>query len=119
MASAIAPFGTPAFGPRISQKSMIGVAAAVVSNGCPDRLGHLVETTQQILDREIGQVRIRFDRLVQVVDVCLVMLVVMELHRLGVDVGLEGIVRESQRRQLVSHVGASLNVVGEGQQLLS
>jgi len=36
---------------------MIGVAVAVMPNRRPDRLQHLVETTQQVLDREIGQVR--------------------------------------------------------------
>ena len=87
---------------------MIGVAAAVVPHGGPDHLGHLVEATQQILDGEIGELRIRFDCLVQVVDVRLVMCVMMELHRLGINVRLEGIVTESQRRKLVRHVRVSL-----------
>jgi hypothetical protein len=76
---------------------MIGVAPAVVPDGRPDLLGHLIEATQQVLGPQIGQVRIRLERLVQVVDVRLMMLVVMPLHRLGIDVRLESIVGESQR----------------------
>jgi len=41
----------------LPQELMISVAVAVMPNGRPDRLQHLVETTQQVLDREIGQVR--------------------------------------------------------------
>jgi len=50
--------------------------------------------------------RIRFKRLVQVVDVRLVVFVVMELHRLGIDVRFERVVPGSQRRTLLHHVGA-------------
>jgi hypothetical protein len=87
---------------------MIDVPAAVVPNGRPDLLRHLLEAPQQILGRELGQLRIRRDRLVQVVDVRLMVLVVMELHRLRIDIRLQGIVGESQRRQRVRHGGASL-----------
>jgi len=77
---------------------MVDVAPAVVSDRCPDRFRHLVEAMQQVLDRELGELRIRLEGLVQVVDVGFVMLVVMEFHRLRVDVRLERVVAEPQRR---------------------
>ena len=44
-------------------------------------------------------------RAVGVVDVRLVVLVVMDLHRLGVDVRLQRIEAIGKRRKLISHVG--------------
>ena len=73
---------------------MVHVAPAVVSDRRPDRLRHLVEAMQQVLDRELGELRIRLECLVQVVDVGFVMLVVMEFHRLRIDVRLKRVVAE-------------------------
>jgi hypothetical protein len=82
----------------VPEELMVHVASAVVSDHCPDRLRDLVEAMQQVLDRELGERRIRLECLVQVVDVGFVMPVVMEFHRLRVDVRLERVVAESQRR---------------------
>jgi len=73
---------------------VIDVTAAVVPDGGADRVRHLAETSQQVLDRQIGQLGIRLEGRVQVIDVSLVMLIVMELHRPGVDVRLQRIVGE-------------------------
>ena len=77
---------------------MVDVTSGVVPDRGPNRVRHLVEATQQVLDRELGEQRIRLERLVQVVDVGRVMLVVMELHRFRVDGRLERVVAEPQRR---------------------
>jgi len=65
----------------VPEELMVHVASAVVSDRCPDLLRHLVEAMQQVLDRELGEVRIRLECLVQVVDVGFVMLVVAESQR--------------------------------------
>ncbi len=88
----------------VPEELMVGVAPAIVANRRPNRFRHLVEVAQQVLDREPGELRIRLERFVQVVDVRCVMLVVVELHRLRIDVGLERVVTESQGRKLVCHV---------------
>jgi len=64
----------------VPEELMVHVASAVVSDRCPDLLRHLVEA-MQVLDRELGEVRIRLECLVQVVDVGFVMLVVAESQR--------------------------------------
>src|SRR5439155_6515231 len=70
---------------------VIRVAAGVVADGCPDVLGHRVDPPQEVLDRLGAEVGVLFDSGVVVVDVGRVMLVVMDLHRLSVDVRLERI----------------------------
>jgi len=54
------------------------------------------EAAPQIVDVEVREVRVRRQRGVQALDVRVMMLVVMELHRLGVDGRLQGFVSESQ-----------------------
>ena len=58
---------------------------------------HFVQIGDQLLDRLISQIG-AFERLVQIVDIRLVMLVVMDFHRLGIDVGLQRIERIRQLR---------------------
>jgi len=82
----------------VPEELMVEVAPAVVSNRWPDRFRHLVEAMQQVLDRKLGELWIRLECFVQVVDVGFVVLVVMEFHRLCVDVRLERVVAEPQRR---------------------
>ena len=68
---------------------MIGMAAAVVAHGRADVLRHLVDPAQQLLERPVLQLRVLGESLVQLGDVGRVVLVVMDLHRLRVDVRLE------------------------------
>ena len=84
------------------EQRMVGVAAAVVAHGGADIFRNLFDVAAQIFDALLGDA-VAFERLVEVVDVRLVMLVVMDLHRLGVDVRLQGIVRIRQRRQCIGH----------------
>ena len=68
---------------------VIPVAAAVVADGRTDRLRDAVEAVEQIVDAlalELGRL---LERRVQIGDVRLVMLSVMNLHRLRIDVRLE------------------------------
>ena len=67
------------------------MAAAVVADGRADLLGHDADVAQQLVDRLRLQLGCFLERLVQVGDVRLVMLAVMDFHRLLVDVRLEGI----------------------------
>ena len=79
-------------------------AAAVVADGGLDRLGDDREVVdQQFVQRLVGQFRGLFQGLVQVGDVRLVVLAVMDFHRLLVDVRLEGIGRIRQRGKGVGH----------------
>ena len=79
------------------------MAAAVVADGGADRLGQRVQVLDQVLDALRLQVGVRLERGVQVVDVGLVVLAVVDLHRLRVDVGLERVERVRQAGKLVRH----------------
>ena len=59
-------------------------------------LGQQIELDEDLLDRTIGPFG-ALERLVRVVDVGLVVLVVVEVHRLRVDRGLERVVVVRQR----------------------
>ena len=89
---------------------MIRVPAAMIADRSPDVLGHLVDIAQQLLDRLIVEFRI-LDGLVQIRDVRGMMLIVMDLHRPGIDVGFQGIERVGQRGELVRHVDFLLREV--------
>src|SRR3546814_2410033 len=67
---------------------MVGVAAAVVAHRAADLLGQGVDVAYQVLGRLVGVLG-AVDRLVEVVDVGLMVLGVVDLHRLRVDVRLE------------------------------
>ena len=54
----------------------------------------------RLLDRLFSERGSLGDRLVELADVGGVMFVVVELHRFGVDVGLEGIIIVTERREL-------------------
>ena len=64
--------------------------------------GQLVQLRQQLFDRRVLPVRAS-ERRVGVVDVGLVMSVVMDLHRGGIDVGLECVERISESGKLEGH----------------
>ena len=107
IASAREPLGSPPpSGLMISQKSeWFAWPAGVVANGRLDVLGQDLEVRQHVLDRPVLPLGAR-ERLVGVVDVGLVVLVVMEPHRLLVDVRLERVVVVRKRRDLVGHGGS-------------
>jgi len=81
------------------------VPAGVVAQHVAHVLGHRADSAEKVLDRLLGQLRMLLQRAVGVVDVRLVVLVVMDLHRLGVDVRLQRIEAIGKRRKLISHVG--------------
>jgi len=72
--------------------------APIVPHRHPDVLRHGIEIHQERLDGLLRQIRRAFQRLVQVGDVGAVMLVVMDPHRLFVDMRLQGVVGIGQWR---------------------
>ena len=70
---------------RLPEKRVVGMATAVVADHRADRLRHLVEAGNQLLDRQRRQIGMRLEGLVEVRHVGRVMLIVMDLHRAGVD----------------------------------
>src|SRR5439155_4588114 len=79
------------------------VAACVVADGGADLLRYGLDRPQHVLDRPIGPLG-AVERLVRVVDVGLVVLVVVDLHRLRVDRAVERVGRIWQGWYLVRHV---------------
>ena len=73
------------------------MTAAVVSHHGPNGFRHAVEFGDQRFDWLVAQRR-PFDRFVQVGDVGGMVLVVMDFHRLGVDMRFEGVERIRQWR---------------------
>src|SRR3546814_19238040 len=82
---------------------MGGVAAAVLGPRAADLLGPGVGVAYQVRGRLVG-VRGAVDRLVVVVDVGLMELGVVDLHRLRVDVRLERVVGVGKFGEGVGHV---------------
>ena len=93
------------------------MAAAVVAHGAADILRNVSQAADEIVDRLGGQVRMVGQRGVDVGDVGLVVLVVMELHGLGVDKRLERGVVIRKRGQFVGHFlkSPSFKIVLRGQ----
>jgi len=81
---------------------VVRVAAGVVADRCPDRIRHDLELGQDVLDGTVSPLG-PVERLVRVVDVCLVVLAVMDLHRPRVDVWLQRGVVVRQCGQLERH----------------
>ena len=88
------------------KKRVVRVAAAVVAHGRADVLGHLAHVGHQRLDALVRKRRMVRERLVEVGHIGVVVLTVMDLHRLRVDVRLERIVRVRKGRQLIGHRNA-------------
>ena len=74
------------------------MAAAVVAHGRLDVVGHTGDALDQVIEALVMQLGMLIERRVQVGDVRLVMLAVMNLHRLAVDVRFE-------RREIVRQRG--------------
>jgi hypothetical protein len=78
------------------------MAAGVVAHSRPDVLWDDLQVRQDVVDRLVGPLG-SFERLVGVVDVGLMVLVMVEPHRLLVDVGLERCVVIRERWDLEWH----------------
>src|SRR5882672_271434 len=87
------------------EDGVVRVPAGVVPDRGPDVLGHLVDAPEQVLDRPRPPLRVLLERGIGIVHVSRVVLVVMDLHGLGVDVRLEGIERVRKRRNYKWHGG--------------
>ena len=73
------------------------MAAGVVTNCGADVLGDGLEIFQQVFERLGLQIGVAVESLVQVGDVGAVVLVVVNLHSLGVNVGFECVKRVRKR----------------------
>jgi hypothetical protein len=75
------------------------VTAAVVAHRRLDVVRHAVDALDQVVEALVVQLWMLVERGIQVGDVSLVMLAVMDLHRLAVDMRFErgGIVRQRRK----------------------
>ena len=71
------------------EEGVIGVSARVVAEGATNTFRHFAEIGDEFINAQSGEVIVTFERGVGFADVSLVMLVVMNFHRAGIDVGLE------------------------------
>src|SRR5262249_23031276 len=85
------------------EQRMVGVTTAVVTNDGANVFRHRIQVAQQVFDGLVGQLGMLLQRRVGVVDIGLVVLGVMDLHRTSVDVRLQRVVRVWQRRQFERH----------------
>jgi hypothetical protein len=69
---------------------VVRVPAAIVPDRGADALRQSVQVGDQCLDRLALMIGMILERGVQIVDIGRMVLVVMDLHRLGVDVRFEG-----------------------------
>jgi len=75
------------------------MATAIVAHRGSYGIGHLVEMCNQLLDRLARHLRMARNRVVQVVHVSLMVLVVMQMHRLRIEVRFERVISIRQVRQ--------------------
>ena len=83
---------------------MIHVAAAVIAHGGADVFRNFVDLREQFLHRKLLKVRVPFEGLIEVRDICGMMFVVVNFHCLCVNVWFECVKGIRQRRQRVSHL---------------
>ena len=95
----------------LPEHRVVDVTAAVVADGRLDVLGNAVDALDQLLDALLLQFRVLLERRVQVVDVGRVMLVVVDPHRLLVDVRLQRGVVVRKRRNFMSHLVSLLSSI--------
>src|SRR4051794_24618397 len=72
------------------EQRVVGMAAAVVAHCGPDALRHTVEITDQLLNTLALQIGCLLKCRVQVIDVGSMMLIMVDAHRLLIDVRLQG-----------------------------
>ena len=78
---------------RFPEHGMIGVAAAIIAHRIFDVRRNCVEITDELLDGFGFEVRFACDVFVLIRHVSVVMFVVMDFHRLRVDVRFESVFR--------------------------
>src|SRR5207302_10182314 len=99
----------PWFDP-LPEQAVIQMPAAVVPYRGLDLLGQVGQTAEEVNHFLFLKCRVLLKRGVQVIHIRGMVLAVVDLHRLGIDVRLQGTVRISQLRQLerIWHVQPSL-----------
>src|SRR5438094_393480 len=95
----------------LPEHRVVRVSAAVVAHRGADVFGHAVDAAQQIFDALRLQLRVLLERCVQIRDVRVVMLAVVNLHRLFVDMRLESIGRVRKRWERVRHRSTSYEML--------
>jgi len=81
---------------------VVGVTAAIVADRAALVVGDFAQIGNQLLDRQLFEFSARDGR-VDVIDICLVVLRVMDFHRPSIDVRLPGVVGIREGRKRVSH----------------
>lgn len=79
------------------EEAVIKYAARVVDKGSPELAGESVLADQKLCERILLERRISLKDLVQVVDICLEMPVVVQPHGPFVDEGLQGVIGVGER----------------------
>ncbi|MCY1556925.1 hypothetical protein D9M68_937250 [compost metagenome] len=87
--------------------------AAMVAHRAADGLGQLVQARHQRFDGLIGAKPRPFQRGIQAVDVGLMVLAVVDLHRHRVDVGLQGVIGVRQGGKGVGHADSPFRLPRE------
>jgi hypothetical protein len=85
------------------EEGVVAVAAGVVAHAAADGLGHLREVGDQRVDVERGEGGVILEEIVGVGDVGLVVLRVVDFHRLRINVRDEGVVSVGEFREFVGH----------------
>src|SRR2546422_1388914 len=85
---------------------VVRVPARVVAQDGAHVFRHRADSAEQVLDRLLGQLGVLLESAIGVVHVSGVVLVVVDLHRLGVDVRLERIERVREWWKLICHGGS-------------
>ena len=79
------------------------MSSAVVANGAAGRLWDRSEVRDKFIHRFLGQFRLVFQSLVEIRHVGRVVFAVVNLHRLGINAGFEGVGGIGQWWKFVSH----------------
>ena len=85
------------------EKDMVAVASGIIADAGADRLWDLTEIRDEGVNRLGRQRRVVFQERVGVIDVGLVVLAVVDLHRTRIKVRLEGIVGIGEWCEFVGH----------------
>ena len=83
--------GSPAGrgGHQLPEEAMVPMSAAIIADRAANRLRHSCEVCNQGIKRLRSQLRRAFKGLVEIRNVGSMMLVVVDFHRLGIDIRLE------------------------------
>ena len=85
------------------EQRVVVVTTGVVADNGADVIRNRGEVRNQRFDGFGSQSRVRFQRFIRVVDICLMMLRMVNFHRLGINVRDQRIVGVGQGRQRKSH----------------